>query len=60
MIHGKSDPLLPVDGGIDTAKPIPGARLEWIDGMGHNLPIPLLPNLISAHSHLRSRSAGDL
>ena len=56
VIHGKSDPLVPVDGGIDTAKHIPGARLELFDGMGHDLPVPLLPKfvaLISAHSHLR-------
>ena len=56
VIHGKSDPLVPVDGGIDTAKHIPGARLELFDGMGHDLPVPLLPKfvaLISAHSRLR-------
>ncbi|MFT6163883.1 MAG: pimeloyl-ACP methyl ester carboxylesterase [Zhongshania aliphaticivorans] len=56
VIHGKSDPLVPVNGGIDTAKHIPGARLELFDGMGHDLPVPLLPKfvaLISAHSHLR-------
>lgn len=46
VIHGKSDVLVPVEGGIDTARHIKGAKLELIDGMGHNLPGPLLPKLI--------------
>lgn len=53
VIHGKEDPLVPVSGGIDTAKLIPGARLELVEGMGHDLPQPLLPHfaaLISSHA----------
>ena len=46
VIHGREDPLVPLAGGIDTAKHIPGARLEIIDGMGHNLPAALWPTLI--------------
>ena len=46
VIHGKSDVLVPVEGGTDTARHIKGAKLELIDGMGHNLPGPLLPKLI--------------
>lgn len=46
VIHGKDDPLVPVSGGIDTARHIPGARLELIDGMGHDLPTPLLPTFV--------------
>jgi pimeloyl-ACP methyl ester carboxylesterase len=38
VIHGKSDPLVPVEGGIDTADAVPGARLVVIEGMGHDLP----------------------
>ncbi len=38
VIHGKSDPLIPVEGGIDTAEAIPGAELLLINGMGHNIP----------------------
>ena len=44
IIHGKEDLLVPVDGGIDTAKHIAGSRLVLYDGMGHDLPIPLLEN----------------
>ncbi|MEN8722028.1 MAG: alpha/beta hydrolase [Alphaproteobacteria bacterium] len=43
VIHGNDDPLVPVDGGIDTAKHVPGAKLELIDGYGHDLPLQLLP-----------------
>jgi len=46
VIHGREDPLVPLAGGIDTAEHIPGARLEIFDGMGHNLPQPLWPQLI--------------
>jgi pimeloyl-ACP methyl ester carboxylesterase len=53
VIHGRSDPLVPVAGGIDTARLVRGAKLELIDGMGHDLPRPLLPrfvDLISQHA----------
>jgi len=38
VVHGTSDPLVPVEGGEDTAKAIPGAQLMLIEGMGHDLP----------------------
>lgn len=46
VIHGKEDALVPVEGGMDTARHIPGARLELIDGMGHDLPEPLWPTFV--------------
>ncbi len=46
VIHGREDPLIKVAGGIDTAENVPGARLEIIDGMGHNFPIELWPRII--------------
>lgn len=46
VIHGKADPLIPVDGGIDTAKHIKGSTLELFEGMGHDLPRQLLPKFI--------------
>ena len=48
VIHGSDDPLLPVEGGKDTAANIPGAELKVIEGMGHNLAPPLRPVLIDA------------
>ena len=53
VIHGRADPLVPVANGIDLAKHIPGAKLELIEGMGHDLPEALLPRLagsIAAHA----------
>ena len=38
VIHGADDPLVPVEGGKETAEAIPGAELIIIDGMGHDLP----------------------
>lgn len=53
VIHGKADPLVPFAGGEETAASIPGARLEAVEGMGHDLPMSLWPRLvawISAHA----------
>lgn len=38
VIHGTDDPLVPVEGGKDTAKAVPGAQWVLIEGMGHDLP----------------------
>lgn len=53
VIHGTDDPLVPIDGGRDTAASIPGARLKEIPGMGHDLPTQLIgriTDLIAAHA----------
>ncbi len=46
VIHGTADRLVPVAAGVDTAKHIPGATLELIEGMGHDLPRLLWPQLV--------------
>ena len=38
VIHGEDDPLVPVEGGRDTAANIPGADLRIIPGVGHEMP----------------------
>ena len=59
VIHGKGDPLVPVAGGIDTARLVRGAKLELIDGMGHDLPQPLLAHFVDLIStHARDAAAG--
>jgi pimeloyl-ACP methyl ester carboxylesterase len=45
VIHGLADPLVPVAAGRELGRLIPGARLELIEGMGHDLPAPLLPRI---------------
>lgn len=55
VIHGSDDPLVPVAGGRDTARAIPGARLLEIDGMGHTLPPELVTPIVEAiDSHIRA------
>lgn len=48
VIHGDADPLVNVEGGRATARAIPGAKLNIIEGMGHALPICLWPRLVDA------------
>jgi pimeloyl-ACP methyl ester carboxylesterase len=48
VIHGAADPLVPVEAGRDTARHIAGAKLQVIDGMGHDLPPGLQPILVEA------------
>ncbi len=53
VIHGLADPLVPIEGGRDTAKSIPGAQLLEIEGMGHDLPPGLwtrIADAIAAHT----------
>lgn len=45
VIHGAKDPLLKPACGKRVAKLIPGAHLELIEGMGHDLPDALCPKL---------------
>jgi len=46
VVHGKADKLVRPSGGKATARAIPGARLDLIDGMGHDLPRELWPRFI--------------
>jgi pimeloyl-ACP methyl ester carboxylesterase len=50
VIHGAADPLVPLEGGRDTARAIPGAELLVIEGMGHDLPEGAWPELVGAIS----------
>jgi pimeloyl-ACP methyl ester carboxylesterase len=48
VIHGADDPLVPMQGGEDTAANIPGATLKIIPGMGHDLPAALHATIVDA------------
>jgi len=48
VVHGAEDPLVPVEGGRDTAASIPGAELTIIAGMGHDLPPALHDEIAEA------------
>ncbi len=38
VVHGLADPLVPVQAGRDLARRIAGAKTDFIEGMGHDLP----------------------
>lgn len=47
VIHGADDPLIQAQGGLSTARLVPGARLVLHGGMGHDLPRALWPRIVS-------------
>jgi pimeloyl-ACP methyl ester carboxylesterase len=55
VIHGRNDPLVPVEAARDTAAAIPGAQLMIIEGMGHDLPRMVWPRIIDAITGLTAR-----
>jgi len=65
VIHGTRDLQVDVSGGQATAAAIPGARLELIEGMGHDLPQPLWPRFVdlivenAERAQARAGSAAD-
>jgi pimeloyl-ACP methyl ester carboxylesterase len=46
VIHGKADKLVRPSGGRATARAIPGAKLDLVDGMGHDLPRAVWPRIL--------------
>lgn len=60
IIHGQSDPLIPVAAAHELHKHISQSKLEIIPGMGHDLPSPLLGKFtawITEHAHNSVRRA---
>jgi pimeloyl-ACP methyl ester carboxylesterase len=57
VIHGTRDPLVRPSGGRATAKAIPGARLRMIEGMGHDLPRQVWPEIAEAITTNAARAA---
>ena len=59
VIHGTRDPLVRPAAGRALAKAIPGARLEMIEGMGHDLPPALWERIaeLLASTAARARAA---
>ena len=46
VLHGRDDPVVPVEHGEDTARSIPGAKLTIVPGMGHEFGEALMPIFI--------------
>jgi pimeloyl-ACP methyl ester carboxylesterase len=56
VIHGAEDALVHVSGARATAQAIPGAELVVIDGMGHDLPRALWPEITARIGDLVKRA----
>ena len=56
VLHGADDPLIQVSGGRATAAAIPGAELVVFDGMGHDLPRALWPEVCERIAGLTARA----
>lgn len=48
VVHGAEDPLVSVDAAHELASLLVNAELEVIDGLGHDLPDPVVPDLLRA------------
>jgi len=62
VIHGTDDILVDVSGGNATAAAIPGAQLELMEGMGHDMPVQLWPRfvelIVENAERAKARAAG--
>jgi pimeloyl-ACP methyl ester carboxylesterase len=56
IIHRRADPLVPVAAGHDLAAKIPGAAIDLIDGMGHDLPVALWPRFVAGIASAAGRA----
>ena len=60
VVHGDADRLVPVEAGRATAGAIPGARLEIVEGMGHDYPPQYWARLVELiTTHARSAVSPD-
>jgi pimeloyl-ACP methyl ester carboxylesterase len=59
VIHGTDDPLVGISGGRATAATVPGAELLELEGMGHDLPRPLWPEITGRIARLVERVEQD-
>ncbi len=56
VVHGEQDALVNVSGGRATAAALPGAELLVVDGMGHDLPREVWPQLVDRIAALADRA----
>jgi pimeloyl-ACP methyl ester carboxylesterase len=56
VIHGQDDKLIAPSGGRATARAVPGAKLMKVDGMGHDMPRQVWPQLIEGIVQTASRA----
>lgn len=56
VIHGREDPLVPAACGEDLAARIAGSDIDIVPGMGHDLPLELLPRFANGLSENAARA----
>jgi pimeloyl-ACP methyl ester carboxylesterase len=56
VIHGEADALVPVAAGHDLAARIPAAVVDIVPGMGHDLPLELLPRFAAGIAENAARA----
>ena len=57
VIHGEADPLVPLPAAHDLVGKISGAVADIVPGMGHDLPLPLLPRIAEGIAQNAARPA---
>lgn len=57
VVHGVDDVLVPVENGRIVAGAVPGSRLLELDGMGHDLPKRVWPQVLDAIEQLARQAA---
>jgi pimeloyl-ACP methyl ester carboxylesterase len=60
IIHGRADPLVPPACGEDLAHRIAGATIDLVPGMGHDLPLDLLPRFADTIAGVARRAGGSI
>ncbi|MEZ5229860.1 MAG: alpha/beta hydrolase [Acidimicrobiales bacterium] len=55
VIHGRADELISWSGGAATAEAVPNADMLVLAQMGHDMPIPLLPQIADAINGIANR-----
>ena len=56
VLHGDEDPLIPPASGRRAARLIPAAEFHLVKGMGHDMPGPLISELVACiHAHCQKR-----
>lgn len=59
IVHGTDDPIVAVQAADQIAGLIPGAEKIMVEGMGHDLPVQLVPTVADAITQAAQRATGS-
>jgi pimeloyl-ACP methyl ester carboxylesterase len=60
VIHGAEDPLVPVHAAHDLVQKIAGAEADIVPGMGHDMPLPLIPRVAAGIADNAARATAKV